>query len=313
MVIIALSYELLSGERERGTLAMLLSQPVTQRSLVLGKAGARALALGVVTLAFAFIGLLVAGADLSQGSAWLHIGLYALLLVTWALFWFAAAIAVNAWQGTSARNALMLVGLWLVLVVVVPGLVQVAVDALHPAPSRIEMLNEAREAAQEIERDLAGIEGRHDQDTKTKSYAQKIVKVEAELARRSAPVLTELRAKQRQRQELISTLRFTSPAIVVQLALEDIAGSGATRHQRFDDQVDAFHKDFRAFFVERVKAGEDLNLSDLDAVPTLSFKEEESSALAARVLIGVLGLLLASLLLLGLAWPRLQRVGRLAR
>ena len=40
---------------------------------------------------------------------------------------------------------------------------------------------------------------------------------------------------------------------------------------------------------------------------------EDSSALAARVLFGVLGLLLASLLLFGLAWPRLQRVGRLAR
>jgi ABC-2 type transport system permease protein len=32
LVIIALSYELLSGERERGTLAMLLSQPVSQRA-----------------------------------------------------------------------------------------------------------------------------------------------------------------------------------------------------------------------------------------------------------------------------------------
>ena len=57
LVIIALSYELLSGERERGTLAMLLSQPVSQRALVLGKAGARAIALCGVTLLFAVLGL----------------------------------------------------------------------------------------------------------------------------------------------------------------------------------------------------------------------------------------------------------------
>ena len=89
LVVIALSYELLSGERERGTLAMLLSQPVSQRALVLGKAGARAIALCVVTLLFALLGLVVAGADFGGEGAWLHVGLFAGILVAWALFWFA--------------------------------------------------------------------------------------------------------------------------------------------------------------------------------------------------------------------------------
>ncbi len=313
LVIIALSYELLSGERERGTLAMLLSQPVSQRALVLGKAGARAIALCGVTLLFAVLGLVVGGADLGSGAAWLHVGLYSAVLVAWALFWFAAAVAVNSLGGTSARNALTLVGAWLVLVVVVPGLVTVAVDTIYPPPSRIELVHEARESAREVEQKLSGLEGRHDMNTKTKDYANRVVAVQEELAQRSAPVLDEMRAQLRQRQEVTDVLRFVSPAMIVQLAFEDVAGSGATRHQRFEEQVDDFHKDFRAFFVSKIRDGNILTPTDLIAVPTLTFEEEPASTLIGRVAVGIVVLLVLAGLLLAFAWPRLQRIGRLTR
>ncbi len=308
LVVIALSYELLSGERERGTLAMLLSQPLAQRALVLGKAAARALMLCSVTLGFALLGLVLAGASI----AWLPIVLYALVLVAWALFWFACAILVNARGSTSARNALMLVGLWLVLVIVVPGLVHVGVDALYPPPSRIELMHEAREAARDAEKELDGLVGTHDDKSKQTGFAAKVVKVQEELARRSSPVLKELRDQLAKRQALVSKLRVLSPAIMVQLALEDIAGSGAERHHRFEAAVDDFHEEFRAFFVPKIKAGTRLTRADLDALPRFEFVEEPASDLSARVLLGVFGLLLLAAILLGFAWPALKKVGRLA-
>ena len=312
LVVIALSYELLSGERERGTLAMLLSQPVSQIALVVGKAGARLLALSVVTLAFALIGLLVAGADLGAPGAGLPIALYAAVLVAWAAFWFAAAIAVNAWGRTSASNALVLVGLWLVVVVVVPGLVNVAMDTVYPAPSRVELVHETREVAQAVEKSLADLQGRHDRDTRAKGFAARVVDVQEALARRSAPLLEAQQARARQRQEMLDGLRFLSPAIMVQLALEDVAGSGGTRHERFETQVAALHDAFRGFFVARVRAGEPLRAADVDVVPSMVFEEEAPAALLWRVTTGLLGLLVGAGLLLAIAWPGLRRVGRLA-
>jgi ABC-2 type transport system permease protein len=312
LVIIALSYELLSGERERGTLAMLLSQPVSQRALVLGKAIARAIALSGVTVVFALIGLLVAGAELGTTTAWLHVLLYIVVLIVWALFWFAAAVTVNGMRQSSASNALILVGLWLVLVVVVPGLVHAAVDALHPPPSRMERVHEAREAAQDIERRLAGLRGRHDRNTKAKGYARDVVKTQRELAKRSAPVLDGLREQLRLRQQMLDALRFLSPAIVVQLALEDIAGAGAIRHQNFETQVDTFHHEFRAFFFDRIDRGARVETADLEALPTMTFREEPHSALLSRVLSGVIGLLVAIIALLAAAWRGLRRVDHLA-
>ena len=227
LVIIALSYELLSAERESGTLAMLLSQPVSQGALVLGKALARLTALGMLTLVFAAVGLLIAGAKLTAPGALLHFTLYAALLLAWASFWFAAAVYVNSRGSGSAKNALVLVGVWLVLVIVLPGLVNVGINSFYPPPSRVELLHEAREASQDVERELNLLQGRHDIDANKGDAAKQVVKVQEELAKRSEPVLKELNDQLRARQEVLDILRFASPAIMVQIALEDIAGSGS--------------------------------------------------------------------------------------
>ena len=312
LVVIALSYELLSGERERGTLAMLLSQPVSQRALVLGKAGARAIALCVVTLCFALLGLVVAGAEFGGEDAWLHAGLFAGILVAWALFWFAASVFINSLGGTSARNALQLVGLWLVLVIVIPGLVHVAVDTLYPPPSKIDLLHEAREATQEVEGQLRGVEGNHDRKAKAPDPKEQIA-LKKEIMRRSEPAHEAMEEQVRTRQELVSLLRFASPAIVVQLALEDVAGSGGVRHQRFEEQVETTHESFREFFFKHVEEDKKLGIASLNQIPKLSFEEESSGALAARLLLGIFVLLLIAGALIYLAYPRLRHIGRLTR
>lgn len=310
LVIIALSYELLSGERERGTLAMLLSQPISQSAFVLGKAAARGVVLSLVTVVFAVVGLVVAGAELRAGEAWSHIGLYALVLVLWSTFWLATAIAVNSRGGTSAKNALVLVGVWLVLVVVVPGLINVGVNSIYPPPSRVELLHEAREAAQEVESRLTSMVGRHDVNPKRGELAKKVVQVQDELANRSEPILAELKEQLERRHRLMERLQYLSPAILVQLALEDVAGSGAVRHQRFQEQADAYHKRFRAFFSERIQAGALFSPKDFQALPQFRFEEASLSGLASRVLASSAVLLLAALGLLLIARPGLSQIGR---
>ncbi len=312
LIVIALSYELLSAERERGTLAMLLSQPISQGALVLGKAGARAVALCAVTLAFALVGLLVAGAPLGAPGAWLHVLLYGLVLVAWAIFWFSAAIFVNSRGGTSARNALTLVGMWLTLVIVVPGLVGVAVDLLYPPPSRLEQIHEAREDNRDLEQKRTALLGRHDVDPDMSKVAVELVEVEEELAAREAPAHAAEQEHLQRRSALIGALRFVTPALLVQLALEDLAGSGQTRHQRFDEQVDDYHQRLRAHHVALIRAGATMTPKAMDATPTFHFQEEPLAGLLGRVLTGVLGLLLAAAALLAMARAGLGRIGRLA-
>lgn len=313
LAVIALSYQLLSGERERGTLAMLLSQPLSQKALVGGKAAARLVALCGVTLVFAVLGLLAAGVDVGGPAAFTHILLYTAVLVAWGALWFAAAVWVNARGTSSTHNALVLVGAWLVLVVVIPGLLQVGVDTFYPAPSKIELLHEARESTQKIEGDLNALEGRHDINPKMGKTAKSIDAIQEKLAERAAPVLEAVSQRRRERAELVDKLRFLSPAIVVQLALEDVAGTGHRRYQRFEVQSEAYHTQYRAFFSERLERDGPLESRDLKALPSFTFVEEGVSALISRVVTNVAILLALALLLLGAGRRGLSQIGRLTR
>ena len=59
LLILALSYNLISSEREQGTLAMVLSQPVTLRKFVVSKIGFRALIVSVLVIGLSFFAFLL--------------------------------------------------------------------------------------------------------------------------------------------------------------------------------------------------------------------------------------------------------------
>ena len=219
LLIISLSYELLSGERERGTLAMLLSQPIRQTDLAVGKAGARFAWVAAVTLSLALLGLAAGGVSLSQPGALLHALVYVLTLLCWGGVWFAAALWVNSRHGTSASNALALVGAWLIVVIIVPGLIKLAVDTVYPAPSSMELVHTAREAGLDAEKTLTNLKGRHDRDTSTQDYKAQMIASEELLASRLEPVLDAHRERQEQRSTVLNLLAYLSPAMVAEQGL----------------------------------------------------------------------------------------------
>jgi ABC-2 type transport system permease protein len=231
------------------------------------------------------------------------------------VFWFAASVFVNAWGRSSAGNALSLVGLWLGLVVVVPGLVSVAVDAIHPQPSRVTLVNLAREAASEAEAKASVLEGDHGKDAARASdrTARRALDVQEDLERRVQPVVEAFGQQLSRQQGLVDQLRFVSPAIVLHEGLNEVAGSGVARHRHFAEQVDRFHEAYKRFFFERIRRGAELGPADYDAMPRFEHREEPASAVAGRVGKGVLGLLLPAAGLLILAVAGLRRPAVLSR
>ena len=311
LVIIALTYDLLAGERERGTLALVLAQPVSLATFVLGKTLQRGLVVSGVTVGLALLAVAASAHDLTSTDGLLRLGLYLAALVAYAGFWFAAAVAVNARGQTSAGNALALVGLWLTLVVVVPGIVRVVVQAAYPPPSRVELVNLTRAAAAEIETELSALEGKHEAagtgSAKAMAATERVVTVQEALEKRAAPVLRAFRAQLSAQQALVDKLRFLSPAIVLHEALGDIAGTGATRQQHFSNQVDGFQAAWRTYFFTRIHARKRLTSADHATLPRFAFVEETPAVLGARVGGGIAGLLLPAALLVVFAGAVLRK------
>jgi ABC-2 type transport system permease protein len=63
------------------------------------------------------------------------------------------------------------------------------------------------------------------------------VAVDEDVSRRARPVVDRYEQQLTRQQTLIDRLRFLSPAVLMQDALNDVAGTGAARHRHFLGQV----------------------------------------------------------------------------
>jgi ABC-2 type transport system permease protein len=65
----------------------------------------------------------------------------------------------------------------------------------------------------------------------------------------------------------VNSLRFISPAVVMQEALNEIAGTGLPRYQRFREQVTQRDRRWAELFLPRIYKNARSVAADFDAVP----------------------------------------------
>ncbi|TVP55138.1 MAG: DUF3526 domain-containing protein [Gemmatimonadales bacterium] len=312
LLALAISFDLLSREREQGTLALLLSQPVSARRIVAAKLLVRwGLLMGLVAVA-TLLSLLL----FTTGIAWQPFLFWGIIVALYLGFWIGLAALVNATGRESARNAVALAFLWLVFVIVIPAGVQISAAFLHPVPSRAELVALEREEVRQVQEEASAVlaryyddhpellpEGSVDEvDFQTRAFA-----VNQEVQTRLRPVRENHREALRAQQDWIRTLRWLSPTLVTHEALIELAGTGDARFGAFEAAVDRFHREWVGFFEPLIYTDSRLTPEDLDRLPVWTF-EESSSGAAHAAAPGILGLLLFSALVLGIAM-RLLRDG----
>ena len=299
LLVLALSFNVLSEEREQGTLALTLSQPVSVRGVVAAKLAFRALLVVGMVLAVSLLGTLVTGGFGSPG----RVLLWCATVVAYALLWFVLAAWVNSLLRSSAWNATVLVGAWLVLVVVLPAAINIASGLLHPLPSRVQMVTAQREASNDAVNRRSELLARYLEDHP--EMAEGVVADEPGLGalawaatdavnRRLEEVTGEHDARRAEQIALVRRYRFLSPALLAQEVLVDAAGTGDARYASFQSQVRAFAEQWRGFFVPAILAGEQMNASILPNLPRFVLVDEESADAARRAAapLAVLGALL---------------------
>lgn len=305
LLILALSYNVLSAEREAGTLALVASQPVTVGRVVLGKILFRAAIVVGLALALTIAGVAAGGVDLAADGSATRLLLWLGVTVGYGAFWFSLAVAVNALRLSSATNAVALAACWLVLVVIVPSAVGLAASALHPVPSRAELITSTREAGTNAEKRGSELLAKfyHDHpelapagDASTTDFAKVWYNVQRDVDRQVAPVLERFDRQITAQQTLVDRYRYLSPAILAQEAFSEIAGTGTARHREFRRQVSAFNETWRGYFVPRIFKGEPMSAAAIDGYPRFQFVEERAVTVATRVAWGMTGLLAATLL-----------------
>jgi ABC-2 type transport system permease protein len=315
LLILALAYNLLSAEKEQGTLSLALSQPVALASLATIKVAVRAVVLVGVLAALALAGLAVTGAVVTEASTAARFALWIAAVAAYGGFWFAAAIFVGSRGRGSATNAIVLAGLWLGLVMIAPAALNLAAATFYPVPSRVDMVQAVREASDAATAEGSRLLAKYYEDhpelaADTSEQAMRDfnllrVAVTDDVERRVAPELERFEMQLDRQSRLVARLRFLSPAILVQEAMSELAGTGVARHRHFLARVDDYHREWRAFLVPRIF--QRVSILDHDILPRFSFSEEAEGRVLARVAINLAALALPGTVLAVIGLRRLRR------
>jgi ABC-2 type transport system permease protein len=306
LVVIALSFNVVSAERERGVLALALAAGASPAGFILGKVAARALLVFVSLWLALLAAALAAGVPLGRAAGALPLLLWFTGATLYAAFWFALALFVNSRPRASDQNAGLLAGAWLVLVVLLPALTHLAATTVFAAPSRVELTTELREASETADRAAAAARDQYFFDhpemqggeLDRTAYFQSVASSELSIAKAMAPLLGRFEVQAQRQQGLVEVLQYLSPGTMTWQSLTALAGSDGTRHREFRAQTLAFHERWSAFFREPLMRGAALTPASYAALPQFGFAEPPLSRTLSRVL-PALGVLLALSLLLG--------------
>jgi ABC-2 type transport system permease protein len=310
LLALMLSYNLLAAEREEGTLALLLSQPVSLWQIILGKALARAViaigGFGALALIGILIGLLTTGIQPFCPTIILGLCSWFLLVAGYGLFWLGLAAFVNLQRHSAARNIVTLAGAWLLLALVIPSLLSNAAALIYPMPPRAELIIAERDAEPDLARDgaraLAAFRQAHPDlqpaapTIELSDSRRQILATFLENNRAFEAVARRYDDQLTKQQWLLDRLGLLSPAVVMNESLSHLAGTGSARFRQFRAQVWQWALAQRAFFVPKIMRGEKLTTEDYDTLPHFSFQDESGVVVARRALIRLIGLLAPTVL-----------------
>ena len=273
LFILALSFNILSGERETGVLQILLSQPLSLKSLLTAKLTAQFVLIYALVLIVTLTGLLLSGVNFSAEGFLVRTILWLAVAFGYTLFWFSLSVFINSFGFSSSTNAVACSAVWLILVLVLPSLLNILVSAVYPVPPRSELIAAERSVNLDMRKDGKRLLSEHYQDhpelmPKSEKpdlndfglafvYVQRLIKGKMDDAQEKFNNQIE------KQQNLVGKLRFLSPSIVAGEAINDIAGTGLNRHKHFRSQVREFDKSWADFFVPKIfrleKLGVDAN------------------------------------------------------
>lgn len=302
LLIIALSFNILSSERENGTQALLLSQPVSVAQFVLGKILLRGAIIIGLAAGLSLAGLLISSPEIiASGDLW-RAGSFEAVVMAYGVFWFGLAVVVNAFPGKSSTNALVLMGAWLTFVLIVPAGLNLAAKAIYPLPSRIEMIQALRRGDAVVkqavgyqrpyQKELLGRSQEEVLETTISDFYLTLLPLEQQAEAVAAPIFQRFEAQRRSQQLLAERLKYISPAVITQFTLQEIANQSADNFHNFNQQVQAFHQGWRDYFLPIVMANRMMTRQEMLAVPRFTYEPAPDLVVFARTFKNFLALAL---------------------
>ena len=255
---ILFTFDAISGERERGTLRLMLANSVSRNTVICGKFLGAFLSIAIPVLIGVIVSLSIIYLSESvqfMGSHWVRLGSIICVMLIYTAIFILLGILISSCVKESATSLTILLLIWAVWVVLIPNALGSIGSRLHSRPSVKAFLTQYWDSREDLQRRyfvrIKEPPRREIPATVATSLGAEYVNKDAEL--RDRLHADYLSAELRQIQIARSLTRI-SPAAIVQYAFEGLAGTGLPRHLDFLSQTRQYVKQFRQFLIDTDRA-----------------------------------------------------------
>jgi ABC-type transport system involved in multi-copper enzyme maturation permease subunit len=155
LLAVILTFGAVSGEKESGTLGLVLSNSVSRAKVILAKVTANGLVLIVPFLLTMFASLMIiqlrAGSVLSDGGSWTSVGLGVLISILLVGVFSNLGLLISSLTKQSVPALIVLLLAWAFLYGVYPRLSVVAAESIYPLKSEAHVTLEKAQVRRDIE------------------------------------------------------------------------------------------------------------------------------------------------------------------
>ncbi len=282
LLILGLSYSVLSADRESGALGLLLAQPISPGQVAWARIAVRTAVVAGAVIGGGLLGWLAFAPEPGAPQAWPRLLIWSLLVAAYAAFWASLSALVVARNQGSDSNALILLMAWAGITLLLPAVVSMVAQTLSPTPSRMQYIAAARAAENQANAQgrelLAGYLVDHPEveavkDSAVAPFVKTYVLVQQRVEAAVAPISAEFNARLKAQQRLAAAMSYLSPASLTQSALAELAGSSLSRQGRFQADAHGLRQRWVEALQAPIIAGRRLTLAEFSQLPRPQFVE----------------------------------------
>ena len=244
------TFDAISGEREHGTLRLMLANAIPRHTVLIGKFLGALISTSYSLYACcvgepfdAFLGKCCSPEYLKRGDA---IGIILFIALLYTCLFLALGLLVSARVQRSAVSLVILLLTWVTFVVFMPSTLASLASGFSSSMARHEYFDRYGQSYHKLRRTWRYAWYQSNDEEMLRIRGEWHTKMAISEERVNSAYLT-FKISQVQRARVITSI---SPAALLQHLLEAFAGTGLDRHQQFTENAQRYAREYREFVVD---------------------------------------------------------------
>ena len=254
LIALWFTFDAFSGEREHGTLRLMLANSIPRHTVLIGKFLGALLSISIPFALAVLVNLLListANTVHLTTEAWGRLGIVFSLSLLYTSLFVALGLLVSARVQQSAVSLMMLLLMWVTLVVFMPSTLASIASSFSPATSFDEFWKQRNPIKEDLWDKYDEWVWSDALDDKTLRGKSEFFTKNVERWEREHEERLKYRSAQVYRARAITGI---SPATLLQHLIEAFAGTGFERHLQFVENTQRYARQFREFVADTDRA-----------------------------------------------------------